>query len=176
MADHDGDLGSHVRTHRLSGGIVGFGHKRSVTKVSWIVFGACIGFVPGLFVALFTDLIAALFVGAVLGALAGYVLSARISQEAAVTEARVYAGGVVFVDARGEHPITWDRVAGIQGRHTQNVLGAAPFVDIKGRVDHAYVIRVADGTGYWLDDRLADVARLATDVAQASGVQITPMR
>lgn len=178
MAGSTTDLGDHVRTHRASGGLTGFGHKRSVMKVSWVIFGAAIGFIPGLFIALFTDFVPALLIGLVIGALAGYLLSRSrmMSTEAAVTEAQLYSRGAALTDQRGTHQISWDRVASLQGQHTKHsISGTLGVGDVEVRTTHAYALRTRDGIGYWLDDRLEDVVELANAIAQASGVSITPL-
>ncbi len=56
----------------------------------------------------------------------------------------------------------------------QNI-ARTPVGDVKGVTTHTYTLRTLDGTGFWLDDRVDNVAGLAEAVARASGVTVTPM-
>jgi hypothetical protein len=176
LAAQDIDLGDHIRTHGRSGGLGGLESKRWFRHGALALAGAAVGFIPGLFVALITDLVPALIIGPILGGIAGYLWSRGWSEEGRVTEARLHARGVVLIDDRGTHHLPWDRIASIQGRRTQTVLSGTPVGDVKGRTTHMYVLRVRDGMGFWLDDRIKKVGELADTIAASSGVMITPMR
>jgi hypothetical protein len=136
--------------------------------------GAAVGFIPGLLVALIADLWPALIVGPIIGGAVAFVWARRQTFEAAVTEARLHAGGVIFVDGRGTHELPWDQIAMIVGRHVKNVMGTV-VGDIEGVTSHSYAVRLREGTGFWLDDRLENVVALADAIARASGVPVTPM-
>ena len=174
MATDPADLGSHLGTYRPSGGFTGFQNRPPVRTALLTVAGLFVGLIPGLFVALIADLWPALIVGPLLGAVAAFLWARRVNFEAAVTEARFHERGVVFVDARGTHALTWDRIASIEGKHVQNI-ARTPVGDVKGVTTHTYTLRTLDGTGFWLDDRVDNVAGLAEAVARASGVTVTPM-
>ena len=178
MASTTTSLGSHVRTHAAKGGFTGFQNRPRVRNLLLAIAGLFVGLIPGLFVALIADFAPALIIGALLGAIAGYVWASRLDFSAVVAEARVHEGGVVLVDARGTHALSWSDVAAIEGKHTQTVLGTgiAGIGDTKGVTEHAYLLRDRDGTGFWLDDRITDVVLLAETVVRASGVNLTPMR
>lgn len=176
MATDASDLGSHVATYGPSGGFTGFQNRPGVRTALFIIAGLFFGFVPGLIVALVTDLVPALIVGPLLGAVATYFWARSLKLEAGVTQASLYARGVVFVDERGtSQTLTWGQIASIQGRHLQNV-ASTPIGDVQGATNHMYALRTHDGRGFLLDDRVANVPALADALARASGVPVTPLR
>ena len=168
------DLGSHLGTHRAAGGFTGFQNRAAGRTAMLTLAGLAAGFIPGLVVALIADLWPALIIGPVLGAIVAYFWARRLNFEAAVTEARLHERGVVFVDGRGTHALAWDQIASIEGKHVKNV-GSTPIGDFEGTTTHTYALRVLDGTGFWLDDRIENVAALADSIARASGVTVTRM-
>ena len=171
-------LGDQVASYPPKGGFTEFQNRAPVRNALIAFAGAVVGLIPGLFVALFTDFWPALIIGALVGGIAGFTWARRLNFDAAVTEARVHEGGVVLIDARGTHTVSWSDVASIEGRHIENVLGTGKFGvgDIKGVTEHNYVLRVRDGTGYWLDDRVTNVAELVASIARSAGVAVVPMR
>lgn len=168
------DLGSHVRTFPAAGGFTGFQNRAAGRTMFLTIAGIAVGFIPGLLVALIVDFVPALIIFPVIGGIVAFAWARRQRQEAAVTEARVHERGVVFVDGRGAHPVTWQEVTSIEARVIENVMGTA-LGDIKGVTNHSYALRTRDGTGFWLDDRIDDVAALAEVVARASGVSLSRM-
>lgn len=168
------DLGSHVSTHRAAGGFTGFQNRRGGRAFFLTLAGAAVGFIPGLVIALITDFVPALVISPVIGGVIAFIWARRENTEAAVMEARVHERGVVFMDGRGTHAVAWPEIVSIQGKHLTTVMSAA-FVDIKGATNHTYMLRTRDGTGYWLDDRIDNVAALAETVARASGVAMTKL-
>ena len=168
------DLGSHLGTHRGAGGFTGFQNRKSGRTLMLTIAGLFLGFVPGLVVAGIADLWPALIVGPLLGAGVAYFLARRQTFEAWVTEARLHERGVMFVDGRGTHPVGWDQISGIHGRHVQTVAGTL-IGDLKGATLHTYAVGTRAGTVFWLDDRVENVVALADAVARASGVPVTPM-
>ncbi len=168
------DLGSHLGTHRAAGGFTGFQNRRGGRALFLAIAGAAVGFIPGLVVALITDFVPALAIFPVIGGVIAFVWARRENTEAAVTEAQLHERGVVFVDGRGTHAVAWPEIVSIQAKHITTVMSAA-FVDIKGVTNHTYALRTRDGTGYWLDDRIDNVAGLAETIVRASGVAVTKM-
>lgn len=168
------DLGSHVGTHRAAGGLTGFQNRAAGRTALLTLAGLVVGFIPGLVVALIADLWPALVIGPILGAIVAFSWARRLNFDAAVTEARLHERGVVFVDGRGTHALAWDEIASIEGKHVKNV-GSTPIGDFEGTTTHTYALRTRDGTGFWLDDRIDNVAVLADALARASGVTVTPM-
>jgi len=156
-------LGNHVGTHRAAGGFTGFQNRRAGRTSLLTLAGLFIGLIPGFFVALIADLWPALIIGPLIGAAVAYFWAIRLNFDAAVTEARIYEGGVTFVDARGTHALTWDQIATVEGKHVQTVADTGVFGvgDIKGVTSHSYALRARDGTGFWLDDRIENVPALA---------------
>lgn len=170
-------LGNHVVTYGPAGGWAGFQNRGPVRTALLTLAGLMVGFVPGLFVALITDFLPALLITALLGAAGAYWWASRLNFEAAVTEARLHEGGVVFIDARGSHTLLWEQIASFEGKHVKHVAGTGVlgFGDIEGATLHSYLIRARDGTGYWLDDRIDKVGALAEAIARASRVNVRPM-
>ena len=168
------DLGSHVSTHRAAGGFTGFQNRPAGRALFLTLAGAAAGFIPGLVIALITDFVPALAIFPVIGGVIAFVWVRRENTEAAVTEARIHERGVVFVDGRGTHAVAWAEIVSLQARHITNVMSTA-LVDIEGVTNHTYALRTRDGTGYWLDDRIDNVAALAETVVRASGVAVTRM-
>jgi len=177
MASDDGGLGGLIGTYAAKGGFTGFQNRRPVRNTFLTAAGFFVGLIPGLFVALVADLWPAIIIGGLLGAIGGYFWASRLNFDAAVTEARLHQEGVVFVDPRGTHALTWDQIASIEGKHMQTVLGTgiAGIGDTKGVTQHSYLLRTRDGTGFWLDDRITNVVTLADAIVRASGVSMTPM-
>lgn len=171
-------LGAHVRTHSPRGGFTGFQNRPGVRTFLLAAAGLFVGIIPGLFVALIADFLPALIIGALVGAIGGYVWASRLDFSAAVSEARLHEGGVVLVDGRGTHVLTWGDVAVIQGKHVQTVLGTgiAGVGDTKGVTEHTYLLRTRGGSGFWLDDRISDVVPLVETIARGSGANVSPMR
>lgn len=174
MTANQPDLGSHLRTHGAPGGFNGFQHSAAGRVFFLTLAGAIVGFIPGLVVALITDFVPALVIFPVIGAVLAFLWARRENTAAVVTEARVHERGVMLVDGRGTHPVAWPEIVSIQARHITTVMSAA-FVDIKGVTNHTFALRTRDGTGYWLDDRIDNVAALADTVVRASGVAVTRM-
>lgn len=169
-------LGNHVRTHRAAGGFTGFQNSPAGRALFLSIAGAALGFIPGLLVALITDFVPALLVFPVIGGAIGFLWARRLTAAAAVTEARIHERGVVLVDQRGERAVGWQDIASFEGRHLQTTVGVAPFVDVKGATNHAYALGTRDGTRFWLDDRIENVAALAETIVRASGVTVTRLR
>ena len=168
------DLGGHMGTHRAAGGFTGFQNRAAGRTALLTIAGLFFGFIPGLIVALIADLWPALIIGAVLGGVVAFLWARRLNFDAAVTEARLHERGLVFVDGRGTHPLAWDQIASIEGKHVKNV-GSTPLGDFEGTTTHTYALRTRDGTGFWLDDRIENVVALADSIARASGVTVTRM-
>jgi len=167
-------LGSHLGTHRAAGGFTGFQNRAAGRTALLALAGVFVGFIPGLIFALIADLWPALIVGPLLGGIVAYVWARRLNFDAAVTEARLHERGVVFVDGRGTHSLAWGEIVSMEGKHIRNV-GSTPLGDFEGVTNHTYALRTREGTGFWLDDRIDNVAALADSVARASGVTVTPM-
>ncbi|MEO5704555.1 MAG: hypothetical protein ABIZ52_05515 [Candidatus Limnocylindrales bacterium] len=174
MTPEQVDLGSHVSTHRAAGGFTGFQNRAGGRALLLTLAGAAVGFIPGLVVALITDFVPALAIFPVIGGAIAFTWVRRENTEAAVTEARIHERGVVFVDGRGIHSVAWPEISSIQAKHVTTVMSTG-LVDIKGATNHTFALRTQDGTGYWLDDRIDNVAALAETVARASGVAVTRM-
>ncbi|HUQ43025.1 MAG TPA: hypothetical protein VM451_01250 [Candidatus Limnocylindria bacterium] len=174
MPEANVDLGAQVQAYRAAGGFTAFQNSPTGRALFLTIAGVAVGFIPGLMVTLITDFLPALLLFPVIGGAIAYVWARRQSQVAAVTEARVHERGVVLVDGRGTHPLAWGDVASIEGRLIENVI-SAPLVDVKGVTNHSYLVRTRDGTGFWLDDRIQNVAALAETVVRASGVIMTRM-
>lgn len=182
MAADAVDLGDYVGTHGPSRGFTGLQQRPRVRTALLTLAGLFFGLVPGLVVWVAVgiaseqelDVWPALIIGPLLGAAAAFLWARSWKDEAAVMEARLYARGVVFVDRRGTHQLSWDQIASVQGRHVQQV-ARTPVGDVRGVTTHTYVLRTRDGTGFWLDDRVDDVAGLVEAVARASHVVVTPL-
>lgn len=174
MTASDFDLGSQVQAYRAAGGFTGFQNSPKGRTLFLTIAGVALGFIPGLLVALITDFVPALLIFPVVGGALAYVWARRQTQVAAVTEARVHERGVVLVDGRGTHAIAWGEIASMEAKLIQNVM-STPLADVKGVTNHSYAIRTRDGTGFWLDDRIDNVAALAETIVRASGVTVTRM-
>jgi hypothetical protein len=168
------DLGNQVQAYRAAGGFTGFQNSAKGRTLFLTIAGVALGFIPGLLVALVADFVIALLVFPIIGGVVAYVWAGRQTQVAAVTEARVHERGVVLVDGRGTHAVAWGDIASMEAKLIQNVIGT-PLADVKGVMNHSYAIRTRDGTGFWLDDRIDNVAALADSLVRASGVTVTRM-
>jgi hypothetical protein len=168
------DLGSQVQAYRAAGGFTGFQNTARGRTLFLTLTGVTLGFIPGLLLALVADFAPALLIFPAIAGVVAYVWARRQTQVAAVTEARVHERGVVLVDGRGTHSILWGDIVSMEAKLIQNVM-STPLADVKGVTNHSYAIRTRDGTGFWLDDRIDNVATLADTVVRASGVTVTRM-
>jgi hypothetical protein len=169
------NLGQRISVHGANRGIGGLENRGVwVSRWIWVPLTGLLFAIPGLVISALVQADVVILIAAAIGAIVGYSLAPRLLTlttvgGAAVTQAELFSQGLILTDGRGRHEVRWNQVAEVAGRQTEHRLNGVTV-----RVSYQFRVRTAS-EGYWLDERLEDVSNLASQVAAAAGLTITPL-